>query len=542
MTRPLVCILAAGQGTRVTAFGGALHKSLLPFGRHAVITQILQQFPIDARVIVAIGHRSAQLREYLELAHPEAALTFVHVDPYEGPGSGPGRSLWACRAHLTSPFILTACDSICTVPVPPPSLDWMGVHPVDDPEHWCTLVVNADASVQALRYRDPNGTGAAFVGVAGIATWDVFFDGLAASLADTGEVQVDAGFEALVAHGRCVTTDVGWLDTGTDATYRSARLALGIGRDLTFVGKETDVTFHVGPRVVKVFLEPGRARRVASRLDAAGEAAPKVLGAGDHALAYEYVDGSMFDENVDERTVRHFLTWAEQSLWRTKSSPAGFAEACATFYFQKTRDRLDAYLSLSADNAEIESLAINGRTTATISHHLDVLAADDAFASGAVPSTFHGDLHGGNIVRVDDSYRLIDWREDFGGITTAGDRYYDLAKFLHTLELTVDVMQRDAFVITDADGGFALSLPQDPNLAAARQEFWKWAADRYDPWRIAVIDALIFVNMAPLYAEPLRHLLYLLGRVLLDAALSQDTDGARVFEAVMKSDQDRGTA
>jgi dTDP-glucose pyrophosphorylase len=541
VSSPLVCILAAGRGTRISAFGGALHKSLLPLGRHPVITQIIREFPPDARFVVALGHKSPQLREYLELAHPDASMTFVDVDPYEGPGSGPGRSLWACRELLAEPFVLTACDSLCTQAVPSPTVDWMGVHPVAEPQNWCTVVVDEQGAVQGLHYKDPCGTRTAFVGVAGIATWDVFFDGLAESLDRSGEVQVDAGFEALVARGRCITHDVGWLDTGTDSTYRAARAALGIDRDLTFDGKETDVTFHVGARVVKVFLEPGRARRVGKRLDAAHGAAPKVLRAGELVLAYEYVDGTMFDEHTDERSVLEFLTWAESSLWRAEPPPPGFVAACTEFYFKKTRDRLATYLSLRGEGSEVQQLVINGRSTASVERHLGALAASDGFTLGALPSRFHGDLHGGNIVRVGDAYRLIDWRDDFGGIEAAGDRYYDLAKFLHTLELSVDVMRTGTFSIDHSGNGIVLSLPDDPTLLAARRAFWKWTGERYDPWRVAVVDALIFVNMAPIYAAPLRHFLYFLGRLLLDASLSGDTDPADVFELLLANAGDGGT-
>jgi hypothetical protein len=152
----------------------------------------------------------------------------------------------------------------------------------------------------------------------------------------------------------------------------------------------------------------------------------------------------------------------------------------------------------------------------------------DGLVAAAVPSGFHGDLHEGNVIAGRDGYRLIDWRDDFGGLTDRGDRLYDLAKLLHTLELPESVMSAGTFSTAEARDGLVVSHPDTEQRRRARGAFWRWcAAHGVDGHALGVIDAIIFVNMAPLYEPALGDHLYLLGRWLLEVGRRTDSDEAR---------------
>ena len=47
-----------------------------------------------------------------------------------------------------------------------------------------------------------------------------------------------------------------------------------------------------------------------------------------------------------------------------------------------------------------------------------------------IPSFIHGDLQFDNVLynHQTDSFVLLDWRQDFGGVVEYGDMYYDIAK------------------------------------------------------------------------------------------------------------------
>ncbi|MCB0337573.1 MAG: NTP transferase domain-containing protein, partial [Bdellovibrionales bacterium] len=145
--KPRVCILAAGMGTRSRSQGEGVHKALLPLGNQAVLSQIVGQFSIGTHFVIAVGHCGDQIRQYMELAHPERECTFVEVDNYDGPGSGPGYSLFACKEYLNEPFVFTAVDTLVPHRLPEFQGNWIGVSKVSDPENWCTVDADDDGAV-----------------------------------------------------------------------------------------------------------------------------------------------------------------------------------------------------------------------------------------------------------------------------------------------------------------------------------------------------------------------------------------------------------
>ena len=214
------------------------------------------------------------------------------------------------------------------------------------------------------------------------------------------------------------------------------------------------------------------------------------------------------------------LDWLETGFWRRHPcDPGGFAALCRRFYHDKTLDRLGSYLARFGDGAEPGSLHIDGLPCPPVAVLVESLP--EAFWGGGLASTFHGDLHADNVlVDGDGRFTLIDWRQDFGGVTAFGDRYYDLAKFFHTLDFSVAAM-RDGFRIRETGDGVALAHDPLPDATALQAAFWAFCSRRgYDRHRIQVLNALIFVNMAPLYDRPLADYLYLLGRRRLAEALA----------------------
>ena len=66
---PVYVILAAGKGTRMGQVDNNLNKALLPIKNKAVISHIIDFFPTDSEFVVAVGHKSQQVIDYLAAAH-----------------------------------------------------------------------------------------------------------------------------------------------------------------------------------------------------------------------------------------------------------------------------------------------------------------------------------------------------------------------------------------------------------------------------------------------------------------------------------------
>ncbi len=523
-----VCILAAGQGTRVGAFGGLLHKALLPLGPMAVLSHIILQMPKDARFVIAVGHLSEQVKAYVHLAHPDCDVTFVDVQHATGPGAGPGRSLWECREHLRGPFLLTAADTIVNSVPECGEEAWMGVSTVSDSTNWCTVKTDSDGLVTELRYRAADGGSVAYTGIAWVTQSNVFFRGLESQLEAPGEMQVNAGFDSLITVGAAPrAVPVEWTDTGTDDHYAAARKSRSGALD--WGGKETDATYIVGRRVVKWFADPlaasGRVdRHLAGRLPL-----PPFIASAPGWLAYEYINGPTLAEEAGVDTTVKALDWAERELWKPLPGDASFINDCADFYIAKTVGRVELAIKNLGLPAEPSELRLNGVATRPVLENLE--ARGEEILASAIPSTFHGDFHDGNVVNGAEGLVAIDWRDRFGASQVRGDRFYDLAKFLHTLELSHEVMNSESFRISRTDQGTWISHEDCIQLRESRAAFWAWSTEHnYSRFAIGVIDALVFCNMAPLYQQPLGEYLYLLGRLLLHSRLSGEDAIDTVFD------------
>jgi hypothetical protein len=519
-----VCILAAGLGTRMGPAAAALHKALMPLGNRAVISRIMDQFPADAEFVIATGSRAEQVESFLRLAHPGARLRFVRVEPFAGPGAGPGRSLLCCRGLLDEPFFFTACDTLVAGPLPAPDADWIGVAATDAPERWCAAHTDAALRVSRLDYKLPGSTARhAFAGIAHVRSHAAFWRGLERAAADSGEVQVNAGLEALIPLGLQARV-IDWRDAGNWEAYQA--LLPEYDRNFTFTGKSTEVTYRYGERVLKLFADADRAARWAGRAAGMGRAAPEVLGRDGPVLAYRFVSGEPLSRSLDGASCRRFLDWLEAEFWRGADlDPADYARALRAFYVDKSLARLADFDRRHAGSraAGPGRLSVNGVSCRPAGELVRAAAAVACAADGRLgrPSTLHGDLHADNVLVDGDRYRLIDWRDDFAGLP-AGDRTYDLAKFLHTLDFSVAAMESGRFAArwTGADA-VAISHAQEFRETQARDAFRAFLAARgYETRRVDVVNGLIFLNMSPLYERELGEYLCLLGRLVLEQALA----------------------
>jgi len=526
----LVVVLTAGRGTRARVYGPWLHKALLPLGDRPVLSRLLGHFPATARFVFAVGHLGDQVQAFVEMAHPDLDATFVSVDPYAGPGTGPATSLLACRDHLDGPFTVTACDAVYEAPLPSPRGNWIGVAAVDDPENWCTVRLDGDR-VTGLAYRDPHGTNLAYTGTAHVQDSEPFLTEL--EKADQlGEVVLDPGFLRLCDHG-LVVRKLAWRDAGNEETYAAVRAAYG--GEASVATKTSDLTYLFDDRVVKLTDDAATAARLFERGRTLTGLTPEVLGHAGGVLCTVRVGGASDLDAADPSEVRSCLEWVESDLWQRRvpvHAPASVERAMRAMYVDKTRDRV-AHLLDRLPGLDDER-RVNAIDCAPITELLELVASDHAdVLSGAVIAPVHGDLHGENVlVDADRGRWLIDWRTDFGGLTEVGDLTYDLAKMLHTLEFSTPTMVEKRFNVERvADDALRITHEDIVELAGSRDAFWEFVAARgHDEHRIAIVDALVFLSMCPLYDDEIGRYLFLLGKALLAAALDLSVPGRMAFD------------
>lgn len=537
-----VCILSAGRGIRLGTLTDDVNKSILPVAGQAVISHIIENFPHDVEIVVAVGYQADKVREYLAHAHDDRKVTCVDVGDWNGPGAGPGKSLLCCRPHLPGKFVVFAADTMVTEPVPPPDRNWIGVAPIfrldsclsmirpvpalpgrDDTERFCTVQIDGDV-VTRLVDKQRSDNRHAFIGAAGVRDYAQFWEALEndRSLVNN-ELQLSNGLAALIPlqlHPEKFT----WHDTGTPESFQETRQALESPDTFAF-DKVNEFTYQVNGRLVKYFGDPKIVSNRLARARALGDLCPTVRKASTWFYSYELVKGRTVYECLTPRLMNDFIEWAESFLWTPIDgiNEDEYRTLCDRFYREKTLERVAMFYRKYPDDAG-EPAVVNGERLPALLSLLDIV--DWKRMAAGIPTNFHGDLQFDNVLRTGwlpagrDAFKLIDWRQDFGGRTDVGDMRYDLAKLYGGLTIPYNLIKKNRFMYEEHEGHVTFDVETTLNLGESknileryiRRMGWKFSVSAERLLRdVELIRALIFLNMAPLHVYPFDRLLYYMG-------------------------------
>jgi len=520
-----VCILAAGAGTRMGELSNHINKAILPVNFKAVISHIVEKFPVNVEIVIAVGHKKETVTDYLMLAYPERKFVFVEVDKIIGPGTGPGYSLLQCKKHLQCPFIFFAADTIVLEEVPVPDHNWFGIAPVKETEPYCTVRIKNNLIYQ-LDDKTKNDNKFAFIGLAGVKDYAVFFDSLETNkVAAGGEIQVSNGFNSLIDK-KLVPVGFTWFDTGTPQNYLETGKNFSQESKFDF-SKGDEFFYFVNGRVIKFFADE---KITKNRYERATKSlvglCPPIEGCRGNFYSYKKVTGQTLYNVLNTKTVRDFLHWAKANLWKKNNDPLeggkDFKEICRDFYYKKTMKRLDMFYKKTGidDSGNL----INGVSVPTLKELLDKI--DWEYIIQGTPCNFHGDLQFDNILVTRDDvsnlekFILLDWRQDFGGIITAGDIYYDLAKLYGGTILSYQLIKDGMFSFDISGTSVYYNFFLKNDLLEAKEEYESFILKNdYDLKKIKMITALIFLNMSPLHNGPFDLMLYFLGKNMLNKLL-----------------------
>ena len=145
--------------------------------------------------------------------------------------------------------------------------------------------------------------------------------------------------------------------------------------------------------------------------------------------------------------------------------------------------------------------------------------------STGIASNFHGDLQFDNILlKRDNGFLILDWRQDFSGIVDFGDQYYDLAKLNGGMKISYKLIKQNKFSFCeDGKGGITIEYVNPPELDKARKIFKNYLADsNLDAAKVEILTGLVYLNMSPMHHEPFDHFIYNLGKLTLYKALLKD--------------------
>jgi NDP-sugar pyrophosphorylase family protein len=524
-----VLITTSGLGTRLGELSKYTNKSLIKLGDKAIISHIIDSYPHNDFVIT-LGYFGEYVQQYLEMAHPDRNFEFVWVDPYEGEGSGLLTSMSFAKDKLQCPFIFNACDTILYTdtdrgklnPIPSLNNNWMACVSSSEPDLFRTVCARNGIITQINEKGEMN-YDFAYIGVAGIYDYELFWE----ILGNQKNKKLKDSSDCHVLSEMIHKTDVKiwwtdeWADTGNVRNLNIAREFYPQRYDV--LNKPEESIYFIGDSVIKFFNDKKICDNRIKRFEKLGWLIPKLLSYSDNFYKYELAEGELLSNCITEDGIIALVNFGEMFLWHPVSvDEKEFKERCYDFYYNKTLKRIEQYQKLNS--LEDKSEYINGTLVPDLKFMMNNI--DWQWLTDTEPTGFHGDFILDNILFTGKKYKvlnnsyqaftLLDWRQDFAGDITAGDRYYDLAKLNHNLTLNHHILLNNNFVIDIEKDGIRCDVHRSQNMVNCQETYLDLLSKRgLDIDKIKILTSLIWLNMSPLHTYPLNNFLYYFGKYSL---------------------------
>ena len=88
-----VLIPTAGIGSRLLKETQNINKSLVLIDHKPIISHIIEKFPLNVEIVIALGYKGNYLKQYLSLAHSDTNIKYVMIRDYYSNKSGLGLTL-----------------------------------------------------------------------------------------------------------------------------------------------------------------------------------------------------------------------------------------------------------------------------------------------------------------------------------------------------------------------------------------------------------------------------------------------------------------
>lgn len=512
-----VCIPTAGTGSRLGSLTKFINKSLVSIANRPMLCHIIDQFPGDTEFVLALGHKGKLVREFLELAYSDRTFFFADVQPFEGSGSGLGLSLLACKKFLQQSFIFISCDTLVKGAIPTLDVNWIAYAEVADLQPYRTLALDGKR-VAAISEKGEGrpGTNAAYIGLAGIHDYKTFWESMehgGDEAIQTGEAH---GLRALLP-SNITAHEFTWFDTGNLVALARAREVYREPDAPIILEKANEAIWFVRDQVIKFSDDQKFIANRVKRLNELKGFVPNVTGDRPNMYRYPRVDGKVVSEVVTLPLFARLLGHSKP-FWTKKSLSAAeahaFKKTCLSFYRDKTFERVELFYKNFSRQDGTEF--INGKAMPRLDALLNKL--DWNWLAGGLPGRFHGDFHFENMLwnAEDQRFTFLDWRQDFGGHLSTGDIYYDLAKLLHGLIISHELIAGDFYKVEWRPDQITYDFHRKHILVECERDFGLWIdAEGYDRKKVWVLTALIYLNIAALHHHPYSLLLFALGKDML---------------------------
>jgi NDP-sugar pyrophosphorylase family protein len=507
-----VLITTSGLGSRLGELTDYTNKSLVRIADKPAISYIIESYPDDTEFVITLGHFGSHIKQFLQLAYPNHNFTFVEVDNYKGPGSSLGYSLLQCKHVINSPFIFHASDTIVKdFSIPNLDKNWVVGSHKEDSSQYRTLNLIGDKLIK-INEKGELGFNFSYIGLAGIKDFELFFHYLeqliSTNHSDTSDVHVINNMLPKIDFHYKEINHGNWFDIGNTSELIKTRKSFK--GSIEVLDKKDESIFFFKDFVIKFFANSTINKNRVIRAANLKNLVPDVIDSTENFYKYKKAEGTLFSRSVRKKTFLEFLNWSSKNLWVPQPG-TDFKKKCFDFYITKTKKRVADYLIHYP-----ESNFINDEYIPDVYDLIENIDTD--WLCDGVPSQFHGDFILDNIIKTQDGFCLIDWRQDFAGDLEVGDMYYDLAKLNHNLTVNHDLVNKNLFG-PSPDTCYILT---NSILNECKGTLHSFITNKgYDLKKVNILTSLIWINMAPLHEYPFNNFLFNFGKYNLYQNLKQ---------------------
>ena len=524
-----VVITTSGLGSRLGDFTKYINKSMLKLGDKFVIDYIIETYISikDVEFVFTIGYKGEYIKQYINLIYSsKIKYIFVEIDNYDGPGSSLGYSLLNTKNVITGPFYFHCNDSIIYEKIDFESIttNTLFVTKHEDSTQYCSININNNL-VHRINNKGENVFDYIYIGVAYIKDHAMFYNLLEneyqADMYNTQLNDITIYKKMLSQHTFLYKYIDKYVDTGNNKQLIHAKKILKGKYEV--LDKLTESISFIDNKVAKFFIDKKiNQNRVERTKYIPVHLLPQIHGSSDNFFVMSLESGLPLSKVYCKNMVKKLLDFMFSNFWCKAYVDNTFKEKCYDFYKLKTLDRIK--LALESDIV-IDYHVINKQDIGDI--HSLIKKIDFEYLSDGTPTQFHGDFILENILlKNDETYCLVDWRQDFEGLLEYGDMYYDLAKLRHNLQVNHQNVEENLFYInndTKVKNECTLDMKCNYYLMNELQCFDKYIEQRgLDLKKVKMINSLIWINMSPLHTYPLSNFLFNLGKYSLHNLLCEE--------------------
>jgi NDP-sugar pyrophosphorylase family protein/thiamine kinase-like enzyme len=520
-----VLITTSGIGSRLGEFTKFTNKTLLRVGEKPVISHIIESYPISTTFVVTLGYFGDQVRDFLEIAYPDRRFEFIIVDIFQGDKSSLLYSMYCAKDRLQCPFIFHASDTIIIDNIPEPTKNWNGGYNGEGSSSYTSFDIQGEY-VKIFHDKGNISPDLLHIGVVGINNYELFWKlakqvleefSFASYLSDVDVLRKFIKFEKLNSH-----VFNNWFDIGSVEKIQEAKKVFSV-KDFHVLDKVSESIFIVNGNIIKFFADEDICKNRVDRTKYLSGIVPEITASRPNYYSYELVKGSLYSKVANLTNFKNFLNWCNDFMWKkleTNKSDS-FLISTREFYYDKTLARIKQFQSSREIEDKVE--VINGKIVPKLEDLISNIDFD--YLCSTEPTTFHGDFILDNIIKVNDhQFKLIDWRQDFGGNIDVGDKYYDLAKLAHNLVVNHQMIDNNQFNFTiNEKGDINVDIQRFQFLVECENYYFNYLKENnFDVKKIRILRAIIWLNMSPLHHHPFDLFLYYYGKYSLSLEINNN--------------------